>query len=218
MLLLIPTTQNMIQVSYVHAADGPHEMMVYVQTPDDIETVMQRIEQVDQKKFGGQHQVTIGVTTDATWPFAWYLRDYPNVCFGFPMNCPGWKDTAAVIISSNVQNDPGEDINTYAPTGGAYLYHVYNLRTWWDEGYKLPPCAPKQKPSSSCADPARGSGVGPLLWLSYGDAPPPGAKFNPGLALQRIWNWWWYRQPFGSTGGAFYMVLFIHSAMGVNPA
>ncbi len=217
-LLLIPTTQNMIQVSYVHLADGPHEMMVYVQTPNDINTVMQRIEQVDQKHFGGEHQVTIGVTTDATWPFAWYLRDYPNVCFGFPTSCPGWKNTAAVILSSNDNNDPGQDINTYAPTGGSYLYHVYNLRTWWDEGYKLPPCHPNQKPSSSCADPTLGSGVGPLLWLSYGDTPPPGAAFNPSLALQRIWNWWWHRQPFGGTGGAYYMVLFIHNAMGVNPA
>jgi predicted membrane-bound mannosyltransferase len=217
-LLLIPTTQNMIQVSYVHPADGPHEMMVYVQTPDDINTVMERIEQVDQKDFGGKHQVTIGVTTDATWPFAWYLRDYPNVCFDFPTSCPGWKTTAAIILSSNDNNDPSEDINTYAPTGSAYLYHVYDLRTWWDEGYKLPPCAPNQKPSSSCADPALGSGVGPLLWLSYGDSPPPGAQFNPGLALQHIWNWWWHRQPFGSTGGAYYMVLFIHDTLGVNPA
>ena len=216
-LLLIPTTQNMIQVSYVHPADGPHEMMVYVQTPDDIDTVMARIVQVDQKDFGGKHQVTIGVTVDATWPFAWYLRDYPDVCYSFPTNCPGWKNTAAVIISSNDNNDPGADINAYAPTGSAYLYHVYNLRTWWDEGYKLPPCAPKQQPSSSCSKPSLGSGVGLLLWLSYGDSPPPGAKFNPGLALQRIWNWWWQRQPFGSTGGAYYMVLLIHNSMGVNP-
>ncbi|QBD76325.1 hypothetical protein EPA93_10020 [Ktedonosporobacter rubrisoli] len=61
----------------------------------------------------------------------------------------------------------------------------------------------------TCSNPALGSGVGPLLWLSYGDNPPPGAQFNLGLALQRLWNWWEYRRPFGSTDGAYDMELFI---------
>ncbi|HEX4714738.1 MAG TPA: hypothetical protein VH164_07410, partial [Ktedonobacteraceae bacterium] len=216
-LLLVPTIHNMVEVSCIEPADGPHEMMVYVQTPDDINSVMNRIALVDQKDFGGKHQVEIGVMADASWPFSWYLRDYPNVCYGFPTNCPGWKTTAPVIIAANDAGNPAQDISIYAHAGGTYLYQVYNLRTWWDQGYMLPPCAPGQKPSSSCADPTLGSGVGPLLWLSYGDNPPEGAQFNPGLAMQRIWNWWWYRQPFGSTTGSYAMVLFIRNNMGVNP-
>ncbi|HET8840122.1 MAG TPA: hypothetical protein VFN35_01585, partial [Ktedonobacteraceae bacterium] len=69
----------------------------------------------------------------------------------------------------------------------------------------------------SCSDPNLGSGVGPGLWLSYGDNPPNGAKFNLGLTIQRVWNWWWNRQPFGSTGGAYDMDLFIQKDMGVTP-
>ncbi len=214
-LLLLPTVHNMVEVSYVNPADGPHEMMVYVQTTTDINTLMARIEAVDKQDFGGKHQVQIAVTGDATWPFAWYLRDYPNICLGFPQNCPGWKNTAPIIIAGG--DNPYEDINAYAPANGQYLYHEYNMRSWWDEGYKLPPCAPGKTPSTSCSDPALGSGVGPGLWLSYGDNPPPGAKFNPGLAAQRVWNWWWYRQPFGSTNGAYNMELFIHKGLGVNP-
>ena len=214
LLLLVPTIHNMVEVTYVEPADGPHEMMIYVQTTTDINIVMARINEVDQKDFGGKHQVQIGVTGDATWPLAWYLRDYPNLCFNFPTSCPAWKNTAPIIIAGG--DDPYGDISTYAPANGNYLYHEYHMRSWWDEGYKLPPCAPGQKPSLTCADPSD-SGVGPLLWLSYGDNPPPGAKFNLGLAVQRIWAWWWQRQPFGSTAGAYDMELFIQKGMGVNP-
>jgi len=216
LLLLLPTIHNMYEVSYVHPADGPHEMLVYVQTTTDVDIIMQRINNVDQQHFGGKHQLLIGVTDDATWPFAWYLRDYPNLCFGFPEKCPTWKDTAPIIISGG--DDPYGDINAYAPANGKYLYHEYQMRSWWDEGYKLPTCLPGQKPSITCSDPSLGSGVGPLLWLSYGDSPPPGAKFNLPLTLQRLWNWWWQRHPFGGTESNHYdMELFIQKGLGVTP-
>ncbi|HLI70801.1 MAG TPA: hypothetical protein VKV19_13665, partial [Ktedonobacteraceae bacterium] len=210
-LLLIPTLHNMYEVTYVEPADGPHEMMIYVQTTPDINTVMAKINAVDQKDFGGKHQMRIGVTNDATWPYAWYLRDYPNVCFNYPDGCPSWKNTVPVVINGG---DPG----TFVPPNTLYLGHEYVMRSWWDEGYKLPACAPGQKPSLTCSDPSLGSGVGPLLWLSYGDNPPPGAKFNLGLTIQRVWNWWWYRQPFGNDTGPYYgMGLFIQRGLGVNP-
>jgi len=215
LLLLLPTLHNMYEVTYVEPADGPHEMMIYVQTTTDVNTVMANIAAVDQKDFGGKHKVEIGVTGDATWPFAWYLRDYTNVCYNFPDACPTWKTTAPIILAGG--DDPYGDISTYAPANGNYLYHEYDMRSWWDEGYKLPPCTNGQKPSASCADPSLGTGVGPGLYLSYGDNPPPGATFNLGLAAQRIWNWWWYRVPFGSTTGAYNMELFIQKGMGVNP-
>ena len=214
-LSLLPTLQNMYQVNYVHAADGPHEMMVYVQTPDDINTVMSRITAVDQKESAGKHEIQIGVTTDASWPLVWYLRDYSNVCYNFPTACPNWKNTVAVIISGG--DDPTGDIAAYASTNGRYLYHMYNLRTWWDEGYKMPPCPTAQPSSATCANPNDGAGVGPGLWLSYGDNPPTNAQFNPGLTIERIWNWWWYRQPFGATTGAYSMELFIQKSAGVKP-
>lgn len=213
--LLTITVHNMYEVSYVHAADGPHEMMVYVQTTPDVNTVMAQIDALDQRDFGGKHQMRIAVTDDATWPFAWYLRDYPNLCFGFPTTCKSWVGNVPVIISGG--DDPYGAITTYASPDGQYLSHQYHMRTWWDEGYKLPACAPGQTPSNSCSDPNLGSGVGPGLWLSYGDNPPPNAHFNLGLAVQRVWNWWWNRQALGSTDGAYDMVLFIHKGMGVKP-
>jgi uncharacterized protein (TIGR03663 family) len=194
-LLLLPTVHNMYEVSYVHAADGPHEMMVYVQTTTDVNTVMAKVDALDQKMFGGKHQMQIGLTGDATWPYAWYLRDYPNVCFDFPTGCPEWKNVPVIIGGGDNPYGLEQQYGGAANNPDKYTFQLYKMRTWWDEGYKPPTTG----------------GVGPGLWLSYGDNPPANAKFNLGLAAQHIWEWWWQRQAIGDTGGAYDMVLFIRN-------
>jgi hypothetical protein len=186
-------------------------MMVYVQTTNDINTVMADINEVNQKDFHGNYQMRIGVASNAIWPFAWYLRDYPNLCFGYPSACPTWKNQVPVVI--NAIDDEADSF----PPSSSYLSHQYVMRSWFDEGYKLPACQGTQKPGFTCSDPNLGSGVGPLLYLSYGDNPPPHAQPNLGLIAQRVWDWWWYRDPFGSTTGGYDMNIFIQKSMGVNP-
>lgn len=210
-LLLLPTLHNMYEVSYVHAADGPHEMMVYVQTTTDVNIVMAKVDALDQKAFGGKHQMPIGLTNDATWPFAWYLRDYPNVCYNYPDGCPSWSKNIPVIIAGG-DNPYGVEAQYGGANGkpGAYVYHQYIMRSWWDEGYKPPPCVPT-KANNNCDGQQSYGGVGPWLWLSYGDNPPPNAKFNPGLAALHIWQWWWQRRAFGDTSGGYDMELFIRN-------
>ncbi len=209
-LLLLPTLQNMYEVSYVHAADGPHEMMVYVQTTPDVNIVMAKVEALDQKLDGGKHTLAVGVTDDATWPFAWYLRDYTNVCFQFPGGCKSTANSIPVIITGGDNLAPFE--GQYAAN---YNSHAYNMRSWWDEAYKPAPCV--ITPTNSCQNQQTYGGVGPLLWLSYGDNPPPHAMFNAGLAVKNIWQWWWQRKPFGATDGAYKMGLFIRKDLGVSP-
>src|SRR5581483_4109571 len=107
LLLLAPTLQNMYQLSYVHAADAPHEMMIYVQTSTDVNTVMAKIETLDKKFYGGKHLIPIGIFDDPawpgdnpTWPFGWYLRGYPNICLHFPTGCPTLANNIPVILAS----------------------------------------------------------------------------------------------------------------------
>jgi uncharacterized protein (TIGR03663 family) len=213
-LLLLPTLQNMYEVSYVHAADGPHEMMVYVQTATDINTVMAKVAALDQKLYAGKHLVAIGVTASATWPLIWYLRDYPNVCYGFPSGCPADGQAVQAIVTG--EDDLNMIVSRYASGATpAFAFHQYHMRTWWDEGYKPPVCAANTQ--NNCADQSQGGGVGPALWLSYGDTPPPGAQFNIGLAALHVWQWWWQRRPFGATDGSYDMGLLIRTDLNVAP-
>lgn len=212
-LLLLPTLHNMYEVAYIHPADGPHEMMVYVQTTPDVNKVMARIDALDQKLYQGKHLLPIGLMNDATWPFAWYVRDYTNVCFNYPSGCADTAKAYPVIVSG------GDNLYTaesqYAGAKGSYAFHQYHMRTWWDEGYKPPPCVATR--TDNCAGQPDYGGVGVGLWLSYGDNPPPNARFNFGLAAQHIWQWWWDRRAIGDTGGTYDMGLFIQKNAGVTP-
>jgi predicted membrane-bound mannosyltransferase len=213
-ILLIPTLQNMFQLSFVHEADAPHEMMIYVQTTTDVNVVMDKINTLNQKLYGGNYQLPIGVSSDATWPFAWYLRDYPNVCYNYPDGCStALKNSISVVIAS------GDEMSTlqyqYSQT---YLFHQYPLRTQWDQGYMPPAC---QSTATKSCPVQQYVGVGLWLWLSYGDNPPPGATFNLGKAANNLWQWLWYRKAIGSTDGAYDMGLFIKDSVsaqtGVKP-
>ncbi|MBE3560559.1 MAG: TIGR03663 family protein [Ktedonobacteraceae bacterium] len=212
-LLLAPTLQNMYQVSYVHAADGPHEMMVYVQTTTDVNTVMAKIDALDRQLYGGQRRLPIGVTGDAVWPFIWYLRDYTNVTYVSDSKdiCALPRQDFAVVLA-------GGDCLYLAqmePYKSQYRVHQYHMRTWWDEGYKPPACQPTA--TSKCEGQPTWGGVGPLLWLSYGDNPPPHAQFDVGRAISNIWQWWWQRKAIGSTTGSYDMDLFINVKTGGTP-
>src|SRR5581483_230989 len=219
-LLLAPTLQNMYQLTFVHAGDGPHEMMVYVQTTTDVNIVMAKIAALDQKLTGGKHVLSIGVMNDADWPFYWYLRDYTNVCFDYPATCKGLSPDVIISGGDNLGTAQAQyALSTSVGKAPQYLYHQYHLRSWWDEGYKPIPCVPSK--TNTCQGQPTWGGVGPLLWLSYGDNPPPGATFNPGLAARNIWQWWWQRKAIGSTDGSYDMGLFIRtqdaSLTGVAP-
>ena len=207
-LLLAPTLQNMYQVTYMHAADAPHEMMIYVQTTTDINIVMQKIDALDQQLYGGKHQLGIGVKSDATWPFAWYLRDYKNVCYSYPdASCP-FMPQAVVVGGDDI---PGSIVRFQKD----YNFHQYHMRSQWDQGYMPTPC--KITATNKCTDPQPYTGVGPWRWLSYGDNPPTGKDFDLGRAVSNIWQWWWQRKAFGDTTGAYDMGLFIRKGTGVNP-
>jgi hypothetical protein len=215
-LLLLPTVHNMYEVTYIHAADAPHEMMIYVQTTTDVNIVMQKIQTLDQKYYGGRHAIPIGIMDDPstgdgpTWPFAWYLRDYTKVCFQFP-NCLTPAKDIPVILTGGGDAWPLA-LQQY---GATYLSHRYHMRTQWDQGYMPPLCVPSA--TNPCTDPQPYIGVGPWLWLSYGDNPPSGAKFDLGKAASNISQWWWDRKAIGSTDGSYDMGLFIRKGLGVAP-
>ncbi len=224
-LLLVPMVHSMYLLTYQDPSNGPLEMMVYVQTTQDVDTVMAKIAQADQNLYGGKHQLKIVVGQGEEWPMYWYLRDYwldPH-----PGSYVTW-DPQSVNGSNPFKNltpdalilYPGTQVQQFFqahPTG--YSAKEYVLRSWFDEGYKPQlPCL--QNPGQKC--PANinyafyGVGLGP--WLSYGSSPPPNATFNLGKATTRLWNWLWFRKPLGSTSGPYYdFVFIIRDSAGVKP-
>jgi predicted membrane-bound mannosyltransferase len=167
-LLLIPMLHSMLFVTYVDPGDAPHEMLSYVQTTTDVTDVMAKINALDQKLYGGTHQLKIGLpNSQAIWPFTWYLRDYNYVWYYYDGKnpAPSYLD---VIIT-----DPGAEGPYTAPDAthpqGLFQAREYRIRAWWDQGYMPPPCIPSK--TKTC-DPNAGVGIGVWPWLSYGDPAP----------------------------------------------
>ncbi len=167
-LLLIPMLHSMLFVTYVDPGDAPHEMLSYVQTTTDVTYVMSKINALDQKLYGGAHELRIGLpNSQAIWPFSWYLRDYKNVYYYYDGQNPAPADLDVIIT------DPGADSAYTTPDAanpqGLFQAKEYRIRAWWDQGYMPPPCVPS---STHTCDPNAGVGIGVWPWLSYGDPAP----------------------------------------------
>jgi uncharacterized protein (TIGR03663 family) len=223
LLALTLTLQNMYQLTYPHPADAKSEMLIYVQTTPDVNTVMNKVAELDQKYYGGKQEIPIGVSVDASWPFYWYLRDYKKVGYNCDYaNSNDCRQYPVVIAAGSVLP------TMYARNGSyssQYNYHEYEMRAQGNQGYMPPPCT--STPSHPC-EPQVYTGVGLGVWLSWGANPPPHASFDLGRAAMRTWQWWWQRIPIGRgvenrgdqvapDDGSFMMALFIRKNLDVAP-
>lgn len=218
--LFIPMIYSMRELVYVDPANGPLEMMVYVQTTPDVTAAMAKINAADQKLHAGDHQLQIWVGQGEEWPMYWYLRDYyldPH---------PGTYVTfdPASLTDKFAEGVPAPDVLILLPSDAATFmaahpgYHAkqYKLRSWWDESYKLPLCSATVK--SQCTTSADwGTGVGLGAYLSYGSQPPANAKFDLGRTTNRLWNWLWNRQPLGDVNGSYDFTLVVRDGLPIQP-
>ncbi len=217
-LLLLPMVHSMWVLAHQDAANGPQEMMVYVQTTTDVTTVVNKINAADAQLYHGQHRLKIAVGQQEEWPFYWYLRDYyldphPSVYASFdPADVTSPNATQQYDVLLLLPSD-GEQFMSQHPTG--YTMHQYKLRSWWDEAYKPPPCVPSA--TVVCSPSANwGSGVGVGVYLSYGSNPPPDAQLDLGRAADRVWRWLWLREPLGDTHGSFDFVMIVRDGVPIQ--
>ncbi|MBV9281021.1 MAG: TIGR03663 family protein [Chloroflexi bacterium] len=129
-LLLLLELHSMYEVNFVNGAD-PIEMMVYVQSAPDTPVVARDILALSNKVTNG---TDLHVTIDSldTWPFAWYLRDMPNIAYiGSPalLQKP-YSTNPAIIVDEADQPELLPQIRT------GYTGHLYWLRWWFPEDYK----------------------------------------------------------------------------------
>lgn len=117
-------------LNFIDGAD-PVEMMVYVQSAPDTPVIANDILATSYKVTSGK---TMHVTIDSldTWPFAWYLREMPDV---------GYPDSAQLLtkpFSSNpiIIADASDQPLLAPKLGKHYTGKRYRLRWWFPEHYK----------------------------------------------------------------------------------
>jgi uncharacterized protein (TIGR03663 family) len=130
-LLAVIQIHNMYEVNFVNGAD-PVEMMVYVQSAPDTPAVASQILNLSNKVTTG-NDLHVTIDADDTWPFAWYLRDMPNVAYP---QYPSLVQQKAFYTNPVIIVDEAHQAALLPLLHGRYTGHEYILRWWFPEDYK----------------------------------------------------------------------------------
>jgi predicted membrane-bound mannosyltransferase len=128
--------------------DVPKDMLVYTQTSPDVQRVMNEIDELSALLTGGDG-LAVWYDSDVSWPFQWYLRNYPQKRF-VGASLTGPPEDAPIVL---VGGAPGD-----ADFLAGYTEQEYVLRWWFpEESYRdfaiAPEIAPGRSAWNSSEDP-----------------------------------------------------------------
>ncbi len=167
-------------LSYQDAAN-PTEMLIYVQTSQDVPNVVHEIGLLSQRYAGGTKlQIGLDDNDVGGWPFIWYLRDYPNVTETSTFSGPTCGTQYCPVLLML-----GPEFDQYgAALSKRYVVQVYRWNWWFPEDYK------QWFPDHVGSIPLAISGGGKLA----------SAPLGTPQDWSHLWNWLVYRKPFGTRG------------------
>ena len=116
-------------LSFDHPAD-PREILVFTQSSTDVTPVRDQVVALERRVFAstGQHlRLDVDSWGGASFPWAWYFRDYP---IGFiDMSSPGYAPTSQALIVTDSNH------GRVAQRLTGYTGYRFRLRAWWVQDY-----------------------------------------------------------------------------------
>ncbi|MPZ23491.1 MAG: TIGR03663 family protein [Dehalococcoidia bacterium] len=130
-VLLGFSLRSSLVASFEHS-DEPYELLVYVQTTQELVNIADEIgAEAERSGLGLEVPIIVDSRDGFTWPWAWYLRDYANV--GFIELSDDYQPAPGSIVLANAGNAENFD-------SSAYDRQVrYQHRAWFPEAYKSVP-------------------------------------------------------------------------------
>ncbi len=133
LLVLVPlSVRTAWQVNFYNG-DVPVEMLVYTQTSPDVRQVLDEVDRVAFRTGQGREKVKIVYDSGVSWPFEWYLRDYPGRVFIGAGTVPSSAMDAPIMI---IGTEGGRDEAVRRQLGTRYVSQRYRLRWWFPEDYR----------------------------------------------------------------------------------
>jgi predicted membrane-bound mannosyltransferase/DNA-binding beta-propeller fold protein YncE len=117
------TARVAYRLSYINF-DRPAEFLVYAHEGPDVRTTMEQLEELSLRVGGGPRLIDVTYGPDGSWPFTWYLRNYPNARY-YPQQPDREQVLATAVIAGReqwaaVEPHLGDDYYTFD-----YFY------LWW---------------------------------------------------------------------------------------
>lgn len=124
LVLGLLTVRTMVMLNFINH-DMATEFLVYAHGTPDIKVALAQVEEVSWRTTGTANQVKVAYGEDGSWPFTWYMVDYPNNYFY--SRTPNREQLLAcpVVIAGKDQWEAVEGI-----LGGDYLKFDYKY-LWW---------------------------------------------------------------------------------------
>lgn len=193
-ILFVLTMRAAWTVTYKHG-DIATEMLIYTQTTPDITRLAREIEQLSLRVTGGRDlRISVDSTSGFTWPWAWYLRHYPNVEYPSYSGVAGPPAGQVVLVHANNVERMRPYLTDYGPG------QRYRHRWWFPEDYKSAIEWVAAMGSPAAAQPGR-----PNSAFGFGDA--IAASLSP-TGLETLWRYFFNRdlgKPLGSEDGFFFV-------------
>lgn len=124
LVLSLGQLHALYRFTYVEG-DVPRDMLMYSQVSPDVPRVMEELGAYSRETTGGL-DISVAYDSGVSWPFQWYLRNYPNRSFyGSELSSP--PDADVVLISQDSMTPE----NLAMLTG--YTYQEYTMRWFYPE-------------------------------------------------------------------------------------
>jgi len=126
LVLVLFTIRYTWIATFIHG-DIAQDMLIYTQTTPDVTMVLEEIERLSERLAGGK-EMSVAFDEFTSWPFWWYLRDYPNKVF-FGKEPVGPLDAPVVLVGLDNES-------AVRPYLTDYIRQQYRLRWWFPEDYR----------------------------------------------------------------------------------
>ena len=73
------TARTAFQAAYIHY-DQANELLVYAHSAGGVKTALEQIEEISIRTTDGLN-IVVAYDNDTSYPYWWYLRNYPNARF-----------------------------------------------------------------------------------------------------------------------------------------
>jgi len=126
-LLALLTTHTAIQATYYNY-DQANEYLVYAHSARGVKTVMTQVEEISERTTDGLG-IQVAYDSAVSWPFSWYLRNFPNQRFYGSEPSRDLRDVP-VVLAGAADYDKVDSV-----TGDDYLHFDYIRMVWPNQDY-----------------------------------------------------------------------------------
>ncbi len=127
-LLCLVTVRFSVMAAYINY-DTAKELIVYAHGTPDITLTMEEIEDISRRTVGDK-LIKVAYDNESTWPFEWYLQEYPNLAYY------GSQPTKQALDAPIVLVGPPNDSKVRPFLGDNYYWFERRLIWWPMEEYK----------------------------------------------------------------------------------